>query len=181
MNKFLLILAFSWLSFSWATAQNTAYKNSIRVGVDYVILSTPDDVGLRYLARYARHLADDRIVLEGSVGYLSASGPKSIFPSGGKHRQRITGEFTALYDFVKSPIHALRLGIGPSIWNRQDDVRGVDVAFYPVNQTSIGAHAVVEYEYRVSTRLALSGRYGVAYFDVPGPSSMLGLNVGYRF
>lgn len=71
MNKLCLTASLCLLICSFTTAQVIDYKNSIRIGVDYMSLDSPDDLGLRYGVRYARHFAGDRIVIEGSLGYLN--------------------------------------------------------------------------------------------------------------
>ena len=79
-------------------AQVIDNKNSIRIGVDYMSLEAPDDLGFRYLARYARHLANDRIIIEGSLGYLSTKNRRLAlngFYFEGRPRQRITADLTA--------------------------------------------------------------------------------------
>lgn len=198
MNKFCLTTGLLFLFYSFSTAQVINYRNSIRVGVDYMSLDGPDDLGFRYVARYARHLANDRIILEGSIGYLSIENRQSIFNNfyfTGRPRQRVTTDLTVMYDFLGHPRHALRLGGGPSIWYRKDDdlrearsvtnqngqITGVTTRSEKVEEANFGYNLAAEYEYLLVSRTTLGGRIGIANLNRAGISSIVGINVGYRF
>lgn len=198
MNKHCLTVALSLLLFSMAEAQVATYKNSVRLGIDYMSLDAPDDLGFRYLARYARHLANDRLVIEGSLGYLSVENRRQVinnFFFEGRPRQRVTADLTLSFDLLNSPNHALRLGAGPSIWYRKDDrLRGaqtirdqsgniinVDITNERVDEANFGYHLMGEYEYAIAPQITLSGRVGFASLNKAGISSIAGVNVGYRF
>ena len=198
MNRFFLVMGLCVMNLSFSKAQVATYKNSVRVGVDYMSLDAPDDLGFRYAARYARHLMKDRIVLAGSIGYLNIQNRRLIFDNfyvEGRPRQRITADLTASFDFLKSTHHALRLGGGPSIWYRRDDVlrearsvigqngrpEGITVVNEKINETNVGYHLAAEYEYVIGTRTTLGVRVSMANLNRAGISSMAGLNLGYQF
>ena len=198
MNKHCLVIAFFLLFHSVTKAQVISYKNSVRLGIDYMSLDAPDDLGFRYGVRYARHLANDRIVLEGSLGYLSVENRRQVlnnFFFEGRPRQRITADLTVSFDLLRSLDHALRLGVGPSIWFRKDDIIreataarnqsgnivGVNVTNDRVDETNFGYHLMAEYEYAIASQITLAGRVGFASLNKAGISSIAGINVGYRF
>ncbi|MBO0936483.1 outer membrane beta-barrel protein [Fibrella sp. HMF5335] len=198
MNKLYLIVSFHLLICSFTTAQVINYKNSIRVGIDYMSLDAPDDFGLRYGVRYGRYFADDRIVIEGSLGYLNIKNRRLVinnFYFEGRPRQRVTADLTALYDLLGASRQALRLGGGLSVWHRKDEVLrearsfpgqngqplGIEVVSEKADETNPGFHLVVEYEYVIRARTSLGGRVGMANLDKAGISSFAGVNVGYRF
>ncbi|WP_139361705.1 DUF481 domain-containing protein [Spirosoma sp. 209] len=198
MNKFCLTAGLCLLSYHFSTAQVINYKNSIRVGTDYMSLDAPDDLGFRYVARYARHLANDRFVLEGSLGYLSIENRRLVFNNfyfTGRPRQRVTADLTVSFDFLRTARHALRLGGGPSVWYRKDDrlrearsvvnqsgqVTGVTILSEKADEANLGYHVAAEYDYAISPRITLAGRVGMANLSKAGISSAAGVNVGYRF
>ncbi|WP_461117409.1 hypothetical protein [Spirosoma jeollabukense] len=198
MNKLCLVAGLYLLAYSFTNAQTVTYKNSIRAGVDYMSLDGPDDLGLRYIARYARHLAKDRLVVEGSFGYLSIENRRPVFTNFyfvGRPRQRFTADLTGFFDCLRNARHALRLGGGPSVWYRKDDalrearstinqngqVTDVTILNEKVDEANVGYHVAAEYEYRIGARATLSGRIGMANLNRAGISSTAGINVGYRF
>ena len=198
MNKFCLTAGLYLLFYSFATAQLVDYKNSIRVGIDYMSLDAPDDLGFRYVARYARHLANDRIVIEGSFGYLNIENRRLVFNNFyfiGRPRQRVTADITVSFDLLRHARHALRLGGGPSVWYRKDDglrearsivdqngqITGVTILNEKIDETNFGYHLAAEYEYIVGSRTTLAGRIGMANLAGAGINSIVGINIGYRF
>ncbi|GAB3789960.1 hypothetical protein GCM10028818_59350 [Spirosoma horti] len=198
MNKLCLTAGLYLLICTFSTAQVINYKNSIRVGIDYMSLDAPDDLGLRYGVRYARHLANDRVVIEGSLGYLNIRNRRLIANNiyfVGRPRQRITTDLTALYDLLSSNRQAFRLGGGLSVWYRKDEILreartvpgqngqpdGIEVFSEKTNETNVGFHLVAEYEYTVSARTSLAARVGMANLDKAGISSFVGINIGYWF
>lgn len=179
------------------SAQKTDYRNSLRLGADYMSLDAPDAMGYRVVGRYARHFADDRLVLEGSLGYLKIPNREHTingFYVEGRPRMRLTSDLTFSYDFLRSPRYALRLGMGPSAWYRQDDsvrrfgfktssdgtIEINNLERERVNEVNFGYNMAAEFEVAINYRLTAGLRFGIAYLDGMG-SSMLGLNVGYRF
>ncbi|GAB3807338.1 hypothetical protein GCM10028819_44010 [Spirosoma humi] len=181
-----------------ASAQVAPYKNTVGIGVDYMSLDGPDDLGLRYVARYARHIANDRIVLEGSLGYLSIKNRRLIINNvydEGRPRERLTVDFTVSVDFLRHSRHALRLGAGPSIWYRKDDllqsaqfsvqqngtITDVTIVRNRIDETNFGYHIRGEYEYAFTPRTTLAGRVGIANLNQAGFSSIAGLTLGHRF
>ena len=161
-------------------------------------LDAPDDGGLRYGLRLARHFGNDRIVVAGSLGYLEASefriAPNDA-PLGNDYRKRLTADLTFFFDFLRSDRHALRIGGGPSGWYRRDNLlMGYSTVVRPdgtaaaatiqredIRAINIGYHLTGEYEYLVSPRVLLSGRVSWADLSKGGISSIVGLGVGYRF
>lgn len=198
MARCCLFIGLYLICLSFSKAQVVPYKNTVGVGVDYMSLDGPDDLGLRYVARYARHIANDRIVLEGSLGYLSVKNRQLLvnnFYDEGRPRERLTADFTVSFDFLRSSRHALRLGAGPSIWYRKDDLlRSAQFSVQPngtitdvttvrnrIDETNFGYHIRAEYEYAFAPRTTLAGRVGIATLNRAGISSIAGLTLGYRF
>jgi len=193
-----VLIASAALSFN-AKAQNPTYKHSVGVGLEHVGLDAPDGGGNRYLIRYTRHLHNDRFLLAGNAGYVKALNRRYLglnnYYVDGRRRERITADFTAAFDFIRHPRHAFRLGIGPSLWYRQDEL--LDGVTYTVNVTTnevsnvraewrqikevnFGYNVLVEYEYAFTERLLASAK--LKFFDSrrAGPSSIYGVGLGYR-
>ena len=198
MVRCCLFIGFYLTCLSFAKAQVASYKNTVGIGVDYMSLDGPDDLGLRYVARYARHIANDRLILEGSLGYLSVKNRRLLvnnFYDEGRPRERLTADFTVSFDFLRSSRHALRLGAGPSIWYRKDDflqsaqftvqqngtITDVTTVRNQTDEANFGYHIRGEYEYTLTPRTTLAGRAGIANLNRAGFSSMAGLALGYRF
>ncbi len=191
------IICLVLLSSGSLVAQKPDYRNSLRFGADYMSLDAPDAMGYRVLGRYARHIGDDRLVLEGSLGYLKIPNRESIgngYFVEGRPRMRLSSDVTVSFDFLRSPRHALRVGFGPSAWYRQDDsVKGANFEIAPdntviltklerkpVNEVNFGYNAAAEFELAINYRYTTSLRFGLA--NLNGMiSSMLGVNIGYRF
>jgi hypothetical protein len=86
--------------------------------------------------RNARHSHNDRIVLVNNLGYVNASNRRYLPGAGdnyvtGKPRERFTADVTLAFDFVRHPRHGFRVGAGPSLWYRQDEV--IKRASYTLN------------------------------------------------
>lgn len=203
MNRLCFVLGLCLVSYSLARAQTVNqksyfqpevytvnYKNSIRIGADYATLNSPTNAGIRYLIRYSRHLVNDRIVLESSLGFLEI--PADIHSL---YRHRITGDITVLYDLLKNSSHALRLGGGGSAWYRREGnspqtINLIDssgriivsaITQERVSETNFGYHAVAEYEYLTALGISLSSRVGFVGLNKVGINPTFGLNIGYRF
>ncbi|QJD77389.1 hypothetical protein [Spirosoma rhododendri] len=193
MRLFLLTLTAILLSTLSTYAQY--YRNTGRVGVDFMSLDAPDDTGFRYWVRYDRHLAQDRIVLSGTLGYANVANRRQYTLStpvifDGRPRQRVTADLTLSYDFIRSYRHALRLGGGLSVWYRQDDVvrqislvpgNAPAIDHVEINETNVGYHLTAEYEYALTTRVVAAGRFGLANLGEAGISSLVGISLGRRF
>jgi hypothetical protein len=116
MNRYILLLSGLLLSGS-LQAQVPANRNSIRLGIDLTSLDAPDDVGLRYVGRIARHFANDRIVVAAEGGYMQITSQNWLsndVDPGPNKRERFTADATVLFDLLHSPRQALRLGGGLS-------------------------------------------------------------------
>lgn len=198
MKSFCLLVSLFLAGFSLAHAQVTHYRNSLRIGADYMSLDAPDDLGYRYMARYGRHFGKDRLVLEGSLGYLSTPNrhllAQQVYLTG-LPRKRITADLTIAFDLLGSSHHALRLGGGPSLWYRSDDalrsasyivhqdgsLTDISVVRSKINEVNLGYHLIGEYEYALDNNVTLGARVGIASFTKAGMSSLAGINIGYRF
>jgi hypothetical protein len=202
MKKIYAIAVLSLLFNTSALAQSPATKNSIQAGVDYMSLDFPDDLGYRYNLRYARHLANDRLLLAATAGYLltdNRSRNLNGITASGNRRERVTGDLTILVDFLKSSRHALRAGGGLSVWARQDDtIIGSSWSSYSndavtdvlisasvqrenITALNTGWHATAEYEYLFARRITASARFMLADLGRAGISSVAGIAAGYRF
>jgi hypothetical protein len=198
MKKLYLMTGFCLLLCSLTTAQVINRKNSIRVGADIMSMNGSDD--LRGLVRYARHLSNDRIVLEGSVGYnrdqnwLSAAPYGHDFYYGARPRGRFMFDATASLDLIRNPHHALRVGGGPSVWFQKNEIATGVAPIYNYDQLigwrlvtrrtkefSFGYNLAAEYEYLIGSRLSLSFRASLASINKVGTNSAAGVNIGYHF
>lgn len=190
-----LLLAFG----AQAQGQPAAYRHAFGVGFERVGLDAPDAVGNRYLLRYARHLRHDRIVVAANLGYMSVRN-RVYLPGAadyyveGKRRQRVTTDLTAAFDFIRHPRHALRLGAGPSLWYRQEElsdgihytsyadgsVSNVRAAWRSEKAFNVGLNVLLEYEYAFTDHLLLSGQVKFIDLGKGGQSSIYGGGFGYR-
>ena len=178
----------------------TTYRHSIGVGFERVGLDAPDAIGNRGLLNYSRHFRNDRLVLGANLGYLNALNAKYLPGTNdyyvyGKRRERISADLTLAFDFLKHARHALRLGAGPSLWYRQDElfdggrytvnfttgeITNVQVRWRQEKEVNFGYNVLVEYEYAFTEQLLVSGK--LKFFDsrTAGQSSIYGVGVGYR-
>jgi hypothetical protein len=97
--------------------------------------------------------------------------------------------------FIRHPRHAFRLGIGPSLWYRQDalldgvtytvnvttnEISNVRAEWRQIKEVNFGYNVLMEYEYAFTERLLVSGK--LKFFDSrqAGQSSIYGVGLGYR-
>lgn len=199
MKKIFPTTGFCLLLYSFTVAQTVNYKNSIRIGADIMSRGGTDD--FVPVIRYGRHLANDRIVLAGSLGYhkdqntLFASDLGYDASFGARPRQRFMFDLTASFDLIRHPRHAFRLGGGPSAWFRKDEVATGTTPAYSNGGRLIGIYIVrdrtevgnagynlaAEYEYTFSNRVTLGVRANRVDINKVGVSSGAGFNIGYRF
>ena len=192
MNRFIL-LTISLLFSGVLRAQSPLHRYSARLGVDLTSLDAPDDVGPRYIARLARHLRQDRIIIAAEAGYMRVTTPNQLFNTidpGPNRRERFTTELTVLVDALSSSHHALRLGGGLSAWYRRDDLyRGASTLgrdSYAIDRRlqrglTTGWHLAAEYAWQFDARWSVDGRFRVSSLQATGVSSALGTGISYHF
>ncbi|TAE32881.1 MAG: hypothetical protein EAZ91_03160 [Cytophagales bacterium] len=188
-----IYLLFALLIFTNASlAQTVRLKNSIQFGVDYMSLDAPDDLGLRPTVRYARHVANDRIVLASTVGYMKVENRNDYIDRILRPRERTTFDLTIFFDLIKSPLFAARIGGGPSLWHRRDqNVTSVIWGFNPsapplvfietIDELNVGHHFTGELEFSLFRQLAVNARFSLANLGRAGQSSVAGVGLGYKF
>lgn len=169
--------------------------NALRVGAEYMSLDAPDAMSYRFGGGYGLYL--NRLKLQAEVGFLTFQGQDQWIngiPFEGQKRQRIMADLTFSFDFLKNKRHGLFVGLGPSLWYREDDsFSGATFGSDPtgqivivnqqrkqIRQFNLGYHFMAEYEYLVSPRIIISGRFGFADLNIAGSSSMAGFGLGYR-
>jgi hypothetical protein len=196
MTRCLLLLGVLLLS-GLVRAQIPVSRYSARAGIDLTSLDVPDAVGPRYVGRLARHIGNDRIVVAAEAGYLyitSVNRPFDNVDPGPNRRERFTADVTVLFDFLRHPRHALRLGAGLSAWYRREDIyQGASTLSTPTGLQDIaidrqqrhglntGGHLTAEYEWLFDPRWGADVRLRVANLGKAGISSMLGGGISYRF
>lgn len=196
MNRHLLLIGILLLS-GLVRAQVPVSRYSARVGVDLTSLDAPDAVGPRYVGRLARHISNDRIVVAAEAGYMYVTSQNRLFNNvdpGANRRERFTADATVLFDFLRHPRHALRLGVGLSAWYQRDDIyRGASTLSTPTPSQGVvidrqqrhglntGGHLTTEYEWLFDPRWGADVRLRVANLGNAGISSMLGGGISYRF
>lgn len=202
MKRTLVLVCFCLAISAVANAQFSNLKNSISLDANAVTLGNVTETGSGYGFTYARHLAKDRVSIGGRLGYIKARGEDVTvngFSSYARRSERFTADLTVAYNFLKSPRHALRLGVGPSAWLRKDDIlRGftfvkeeidspkidrVDFAREDVQEVNFGGHLMGEYEFSVTQSLVLGVRGDLVQFNrnKTALNRMAGFKVGYRF
>lgn len=186
------------LAITSAHAQ-TPFRYSIGVGVERMSLDSPDGLGTRYLLGVGRHLVHDRLLVLANAGYGWANYQAYLgvndFYLQGKSRQRFTLDATAAFDLVKHPRHALRVGAGPSLWYRREELLDNarftiisqnqfvirEVSWRPVSDVVSGFNVLVEYELAVTSRLLL--RINTKFFSLnrsASESTHYGGGLAYR-
>ena len=136
--------------------------------------------------------------LIGLLGYLCALNKRFIahdYYVYGKRRERISADVTLAFDFLKQVRHALRLGAGPSVWYRQDqlldetrytivlttdEVSNVQVNWRQGREVNFGFNVLVEHEYALTDQLLLSGKVKFVDLNKAGQSAIYGAGIGYR-
>jgi len=197
--KALVLSLLCFLMVAAAHAQGMGYRHSIGIGFERVGLDAPDAIGNRYLLRYAYHLPNDRIVLAANLGYVNALNrrylplTKDVYVTG-KRRERLTMDLTGSFDFIKHSRHALRLGAGPSLWRRQDELMGpsrytvlpdgsatnLQINWFTEREINYGFNVLMEYEYAITEKVVVSGNVKFVDLGKAGQSSIYGGGVGYR-
>ncbi|WP_020598511.1 hypothetical protein [Spirosoma panaciterrae] len=180
MKKAILVFLVQWFVLT-ASGQYLPVRHSFRVGVDMMTLGGIDAIGLHYQARYARHLASDRMLLALSAGYFQRNSREYIASdlyADSDQTQRLTTDFSILFDLLPSSRSALRVGGGLSYWYRSDKLitarnyswasdqglYNVQTSWRDEQEWNWGYHLTVEYEKRLTPQLALNGRLGWANF-----------------
>ena len=204
----LLLATFFCCLFSctFADAQSPEFTRSLSVDANIVDLGNVPDPGFGFGISYARHFSNDRFTIGGRLGYADAPGQNASyytddqdFRSYGRKSERFTADFRVSYNFLRSSRHALRLGAGPSVWSRKDDmllgmnvvveslgspnVIQVEYLREDVQEINFGGSLLGEYEYALTPSLALGVRGGFAQFNrkKTGFNPMGGISLGYRF
>jgi hypothetical protein len=196
MNRYSLLLGGLLLS-GLLQAQTPIGRHSVRLGVDLTSLDAPDAVSPRYVGRLARHFGNDRIVIGAEVGYLyvtSSNQPFNEFDPGPNRRERFTADATVLFDLLRHPRHALRLGTGLSAWYRRDNtyqgaralftsagLQGVVIDRQQHHGLNTGWHVATEYEWLFDPSWGVDVRLRVANLNDAGVSYILGTGINYRF
>jgi len=200
MKQISLIISCLLISFqSYAQAPYIPAKNAIQLGTDFLGVDPANGLKYRLAIDYKRYMAQDRIALGLSVGFLNSQRETVLIPdlvSVGKNtRQRVTVDITASYNLLHSVHHALRIGGGPSAWYSNDDLF-VKIDPYPVpagapvfayaqrKQTeswSIGGHGLLDYTYALALNTQVSLHAGAALVGPSGLAPLFGLRAGYRF
>lgn len=196
MNRYSLLLGGLLLS-GLLQAQTPVGRNSVRLGVDLTSLDAPDAISPRYVGRLARHFRDDRIVVAVEAGYLyvtSSNQPFNEIDPGPNRRERFTTDATILFDLLRHPRHALRLGAGLSAWYRRDNtylgaralftqtsLQGIAIDRQQRHGLNRGWHVATEYEWLLDPRWGVDVRLRVANLGAASVSSMLGAGISYRF
>lgn len=172
-------------------------KNALQLGPDYLGIDPANGLKYRYAFEYRRYVARDRVSLGATLGFLHSQRETVLVPDyvsvGANTRRRVTVDLTATYNFLRSVHHNLRLGVGPSVWYRHDDLFA-KVDPYPIptgeeptvtrRQTkawNVGAHGLIEYSYALALDTQVSLHTGVAVVGPSGVAPVFGLRAGYRF
>ncbi|MBD2757767.1 hypothetical protein [Spirosoma validum] len=192
MNRFIL-LATGLVISGVLRGQSPLKRYSARLGVDLTTLDAPDDINPRYIARLARHLRQDRIIIAAEAGYMHITTTNQLFNTidpGPNRRERFTTELSVLVDALSSPHHALRLCGGLSAWYRRDDLyRGASTlggGSYAIDRRlqrglTTGWHLAAEYAWQFDERWSVDGRFRVSSLQEAGVSSALGTGISYHF
>ena len=192
MNRFILFATCLLLS-GLLRAQSPLNRYSARLGVDLTTLDAPDDVGPRYVARLARHLHQNRVIIAAEAGYMRITTANQLFNTidpGPNRRERFTTELSVLVDALSNPRHAFRLGGGLSAWYRRDDLyRGASTLgrdSYAIDRRiqhglTTGWHLAAEYAWRFDERWSVDARLRVTSLQEAGVRSALGTGTGISY
>jgi hypothetical protein len=176
----------------------TPLRYSVGIGIERMGLDAPDGLGTRLLLGVGRHLMRDRLLVLASTGYGWADYQAYLgvndFYLTGKTRQRFTFDATAAFDLIRHPRHALRVGAGPSLWYRREEL--LDGARFtitsqnqiiiretywrPVSEFNYGFNALVEYELALTSRLLFRVNTKFVSLKQAGQNTLYGGGVAYR-
>jgi hypothetical protein len=170
------------------------FRNTGRLGINYLTLDMPDNAGVHYQGQYGRYTRNDRFIFLISAGYLAIQSDKN--PLRPFNRKRITTDASVAVAPLKlGERHHLRIGAGLSVWYRDDAVVRrvsysvkpdgtslvIDLEMREVKTVDAGPHYLLEYEYRPDATYTGVVRLGLANLGEAGYSSLMGVALGRRF
>lgn len=187
MSKYIFLLLFCPL----VVFAQSAPK--VGIGLSYMSLDLPDDMVFRPSVSVEKHLIGRLSVGAqlGGIRYQGADNTHNI----PEIRRRFTSDLTAKISALRYKRTALKIGVGPSLWYRNDEVvsrvqlrtDAPDFVSKPVSwdmKTNKGWHlgynASVEVETAVSRNFSLAAGISVANLGRSGLSSILGLHGYYQ-
>ncbi len=208
--KHLLFALLSCFVVHSVKAQSSTYQNSVQVQLEALYVKAdqrPQSPVPKYSLLYARDL-NHRWRAEAGASYTNRylreqfSPYQSFFP--GQRTQLASFDLTVLYNLLHSNRHALRLGLGPSLWYTRNgavtDLTGVVAVggqqLELISYTRASSHSFNlalslrgNYEYSITSRFVIGARASVggnilggdAYSILGGSLMTGGALVGYRF
>jgi hypothetical protein len=191
--KKIFFLAITGLLYTNSFAQKNT--NKIGIGINYMSLDMPDDVVWMPRLNYEYQFGK-RLFVSTQIGGVNYKGRDDNFNVIAEHRRRFTSDLTAKFVILKYKNNYLKIGIGPSLWHRNDDVVSrvkikADapdfipeiVSYDMINNKgwNLGYNINTELDINISTKISIIGSFGVANLGKSGFSSILGSNVYYKF
>lgn len=172
-------------------------KNAVQLGADFIGIDPANGLKFRYAFNYRRYFSQDQLSLDVSLGFVNSQRTTVLVPDlvrvGSNTRHRATVDVTMAYNLLRSVHHSLRIGAGPSVWYRNDDLF-VKVDPYPIptgteplverkliTGWNIGGHGILEYGYALSLNTQVSLHTGAVVIGPSGIAPLFGLRTGYRF
>lgn len=165
----------------------------IGLGLNYMSLDLPDDMVFRPTFVFEKELKSRFFVATQFGGvYYKGGDPNFNIP---EVRRRFTTDVTVKFAVVKYKNNYLKIGGGPSLWYRNDDLVSIvklrgeapDFILKPVGvemQTkkdwSLGYNLTGELEISVVRNVSLAANISIANLGEAGFSSIVGLNCYYR-
>lgn len=197
--SYCLLIGFSLLMSTRGYAQMpyVPARNAVQLGADFIGIDPANGLKFRYAAEYRRYFGRDKFSLNAAVGVVSSQRTTVLVPDyvtvGTNTRQRITLDLTGSYNLLRSVHHSLRVGAGPSVWYRHDDLFA-KVDPYPIptgtepliqrrqaTGWNAGGHGTIEYGYALSLNTQVSLHTGAAIVGPLGFAPLFGMRAGYRF
>ena len=198
LNKYIFLVLLFMLSCLSIRAQNS--KNTIGAGLNCVRFNRTGEVGLHYSLTMTRRIASTKNELEGRIGIITLLGNRINSPElydelKSFNHFSYTSDFTFLHNIIKNPSHALRIGLGPSVWffkevNQPSVTKVVAtdgiifvtaVASDIIDETTFGFNMIADYKFVSMSRFSLLGRGGYTSLSKVKSSFSAGVLVAYQF
>ncbi|GAB3993580.1 hypothetical protein GCM10028807_29180 [Spirosoma daeguense] len=204
MKNAILILLFCIVSEN-TVAQLQKPVESVRIAIEASSSNVMQSNAIRYSLIKSRQIKLSRWDSEVSLGYINYYRREQFSPYNyyykGNRSQRIGVDLTFLYNLISTNRNTLRIGAGPGIWHQRNgrvtdlsaivngqQIEKITFSRHYSGEFNFGLNLKADYEYRITDKLVLGVRTGVATnFLTPDASASLlgtlfslGFSAGYR-
>lgn len=179
--------------FNISKAQNL--NQQLGLGLRYMSLDQPDDMVYAPTINYSINF-NKELSISLSAGYINFSGTDNTLNIIPETRERIIIDLTAKFSIIKKGNSAWRIGVGPSLYKRKDEIVNSlsyefnqatnnliikDYAYLLRNDWALGYNVFTEIELAATKKLSIIPSFGIINLNKQGLSSILALNAMFRF